>query len=142
MNSYHPIATDKDIRNDPDIKNLLSRMPVKVAESFSETQLLHLKTAVSSRKWGNHGVDFRGTLTFPFARWRYYYVILCGRNRRQLSDREHKISALMTALFVLLFLCISMVIGLLLLYLVKSFAGIDLFPGVSLGIWDYVKNNF
>jgi hypothetical protein len=142
MNSYTTHSADRDIRKEPDIQNLLSRMPDKVAESFSDVQLVHLKTAIGSRKWGKHSLDCRGTMTLPFTRWRYYYVFLLGRNRRQLSEREQKISALMTALFVLAFLVTSTLLGLLCLYLLKSLAGIDLFPGFSLGIWDYFKNSF
>ena len=131
-----------NIRQEPDIQQLLARMPDKVADTFSETQLVHLKTAIGSRKWGKHAIDCRGTLTFPFTHWRYYYVFLVGRNRRQLSDREQKISAFMMALTLLIFLVSCTLIGLLCLYLLKSLAGIDLFPGFSLGIWDYFKSSF
>ena len=131
-----------DIRLDPAIEHLLARMPEGIAQSFSDIQLLHIKTAIGSRQWGRHAVDIRGTLTFPFNRWHYYYVFLLGRNRRQLSDREQRISAFMTAVIVLLVLTACTSLGLLCLYLLKSFAGIDLFPGVSLGIWDYFKNHF
>ncbi|MGH1440199.1 MAG: hypothetical protein ACRBBR_08830 [Cellvibrionaceae bacterium] len=130
---------DKDIREEPEIKNLLSRMPQKVADSFSDIQLIHLKTAIGSRSWGKHPIDLRGTVTYPFARWHFYYVFLLGRNRRTLSNREQRISAFMTALFILALLVFSVALGLLTLYLAKSFMGIDLFPGFSLGIWDYFK---
>jgi len=130
---------DKDIRQEPAIQNLLSRMPQKVVDSFSDIQLIHLKTAIGSRSWAKHPVDLRGTITYPFARWHFYYVFLLGRNRRNLSNREQRISAFMTALFILTLLILSSALGLLILYLAKSFMGIDLFPGFSLGIWDYVK---
>lgn len=142
MNSQVPLPKDIDIRQEPDIQNLLARMPQKVADSFSDTQLISLKTAIGSRKWGKHNIDLRGTLTLPFARWRYYYVFLLGRNRRSLSDREQRISALMTALIVLIFFALCTLMGLLCLYLLKSFAGIDIFPGFSFGVWDYFKNFF
>ncbi len=131
-----------DIRKDPAIQNILSRMPAKVADSFSDIQLTHIKTAIGSRSWGHHAVDLRGTLTFPFSRWRFYYVFLLGRNRRQLSDREKRASAFMTAVILLIFISCSAMFGLLIIYLLKSYAGIDLFPGFSLGIWDYFKENF
>ena len=121
---------------------LLARMPANVADSFTDQQLLHLKTAIGSRNWGRHSVDLRGTLTFPFIRWRYYYVFLLGRNRRSLSDRERQLSLLMTACILLGVILVSIAMGLLALYLLKSAAGIDLFPGFSLGIWDWFKTNF
>jgi len=132
---------DRDIREEPEIKTLLSRMPRKVADSFSDIQLVHLKTAIGSRSWGKHPVDLRGTITYPFARWHLYYVILLGRNRRNLSVREKKISAFVTALIILLILFATISSFLLIIYLLKSYAGIDLFPGFSLGIWDYFRDN-
>lgn len=132
---------DRDIRNEPAIQNILSRMPGDVADSFSDIQLIHLKTAIGSRSWGKHSIDVRGTFTYPFARWHIYYVLLLGRNRRSLSQRERKISAFATALFLLTILFTSVCLGLLTLYLAKSFAGIDLFPGFSFGIWDYFQEH-
>jgi hypothetical protein len=140
MSVQQSFNQDKDIRKEDSIKNLLSRMPQEVADSFTDLQLLHLKMAIGTRQWGKHALDFRGTLSLPFARWRYYYVFLAGRNRRQLSEREKKASAFMTALLVFCFFLFSTAIGLLCLYLLKSFAGLDLFPGFSLGIWDYFKS--
>lgn len=143
MNSIaETTSADRDIRSEPDMQQLLSRMPQEVASSFSDLQLIHLKMAIGGRQWGSHKLDIRGTLTLPFTRWRYYYVFLFGRNRRRLSDREKQASLLMTAVILLLFFSVCIGIGLLGLYLVKSFAGIDLFPSFSLGIWDYFKDNF
>jgi hypothetical protein len=139
MGSPQTVSVDKDIRQELDIQNLLARMPTAVADSFSDIQLVHLKTAIGSRNWAKHSLDLRGTITFPFTRWRYYYVFLAGRNRRQLSEREQKISALMTAFILLIIISASIGLGLLCLYLLKSFSGIDIFPGLSLGIWDYFK---
>lgn len=131
-----------DIRQEPDIQQLLSRMPTTIGDSFSDNQLIHLKTAIGSRNWGKHKIDVRGTFSIPFTRWRYYYVLLLGRNRRELSDREKRISAMVLALVVFGFIAFSVLLGLLVLYLVKSFAGIDIFPNFSFGIWDYFKDNF
>ncbi|MBX2809820.1 MAG: hypothetical protein KTR20_14435 [Cellvibrionaceae bacterium] len=129
------------IHDEPDIKNLLSRMPEATAKSFSDTQLIHLKTAIGSRNWAKHAVDIRGTYHIPFTHWRYYYVILLGRNRRQLSDREKKISALLSAVIVLALIFACVTLGILFMYLLKSFVGIDIFPNFSFGIWDYFRDN-
>jgi len=48
---------DQQIKNQPAIKNLLSRMPEEVANSFNDEQLTHLLTAVGSRSWGKHKID-------------------------------------------------------------------------------------
>lgn len=134
--------TSQNIREEPDIQQLLSRMPAPVSETLSDEQLIHLKTAIGSRSWGKHKVDLRGTFHIPFTPWRYYYVLLLGRNRRQLSDREKRISALIVTCFIIGFILFSALFGLLVLYLIKSFAGIDIFPGFSFGVWDYFKDNF
>jgi hypothetical protein len=130
-----------DVRQEAAIQRLLERMPEDVAESFSDLQLIHIKTAIGARNWGQHALDLRGTLTFPFFRWHYYYVLLFGRNRRHLSHREQKISKVISAIIILTFLTGIISLGLLSLYLIKSYAGIDLFPNVSLGIWDYFRDN-
>ena len=135
-------ATDEKITNQPAIKKLLSRMPEQVASSFTDEQLTHLLTAVGSRSWGKHKVDFRGTFKLPFYQWRYYYVLLAGRNYRELSRKERRMSLLITTVISTLFLMFSAVLGLLVLYLIKSALGIDLFPGFSLGIWGWFKSSF
>ena len=133
---------DEKISNQPAIKNLLSRMPEEVANSFTEEQLSHLLTAVGSRSWGKHKVDFRGTFKLPFYQWRFYYVFLAGKNYRELSRKEKRISLLITTIVTSVFLIFSATLGLLVLYLIKSALGIDLFPGFSLGIWGWFKELF
>ena len=132
-------VNDKKISDQPAIIKLLSRMPEEVANSFTDEQLTHLLTAVGSRGWGKHKVDFRGTFKLPFYQWRYYYVLLAGRNYRELSRQERRMSLTITAIISSLFIIFSATLGLLVLYLVKSALGIDIFPGFSLGIWDWFK---
>jgi len=138
MSSTHP-TPDGDIRLETDIQHLLSKMPDNIANSFNSEQLIHLKTAIGSRQWARHKVDLRGTFSLPFYRWRFYYVVLFGRNRRSLSSREKRISALTSAVFIMLFISFCTLLGLLVLYLAKSASGIDIFPNYSFGIWDYFK---
>jgi len=38
-----------------------------------------------------------------------------------------------------LFLCVSLLVGLVLLYILKSWLGINLFEGFSLGLWDWLN---
>lgn len=126
----------------PEIRNILQRMPKEVAESFSETQLDYLHAALGVRSWKRHSIDLRSTFFIPFAKVRIYYVFLVGKNRRELSRREAKISAITSALFVSLFLLACTLLGLLILYLIKSALGINLFEGFSLGIWSWFKEQF
>jgi hypothetical protein len=132
-------VSDSKIRNEPAIQNLLSRMPEHVADSFSDDQLLHLKLSLGSRNWGQHKVDFRGTLPLPFFKSKIYYVFLMGRNHRNLSRREQLISEFTFAVFITLLITFSVLLGLLVLYLIKSALGINLIEGFSFGIWDWFK---
>ncbi len=127
------------IKEEIAIKNLLSRMPDDVADSFSDLQLMHLKLAVGAREWGRHKVDFRGTLALPLAHSRIYYVFLMGRNHRELSRKEKMVSNYMLAMIIALFIMFSVLLGILILYLAKSAAGIDLIPGFSFGVWNWFK---
>jgi hypothetical protein len=130
---------NSEIRNEPAIQNLLSRMPNNVADSFSDEQLLGLKVAVGSRSWGKHKIDFRGTLPVPFVKSKIYYVFLMGRNHRNLTRQEQLISAFTVAMFITLLITFSILMGALVLYLIKSALGINLIDGFSFGIWDWFK---
>jgi len=133
------ITPHPTIHDDPAIRELLSRMPNAVADSFNEEQLSHLLTAIGARSWGKHRVDVRGTFKIPFYRWRFYYVLLLGKNHRGLTRKEKQLSLLTSTLVLSLFLILCSLGGLLLIYLVKSALGIDVFPGFSLGIWTWFK---
>ena len=125
---------------DPAVKSLLDRMPTEVASSFTEDQLSHLHSALGARSWKKHSVDIRSTFPIPFAKSRIYFVLLMGRNRRDLTRREKQISAFTFALFIAAFIGASTLFGLLVLYLIKSALGINLFKGFSLGIWTWFKD--
>ncbi|MCP4990414.1 MAG: 3-phosphoshikimate 1-carboxyvinyltransferase [Colwellia sp.] len=114
-------------------------MPENVADSFNEEQLTHLFTILGSRSWGKHSIDSRGTFKIPFYRWRFYYVFLMGKNHRDLSRQEKKVSLIGQSLFISIFLLLCAGLGLLVLYLIKSALGIDIFPNFSLGIWSWFK---
>ncbi|WP_031564262.1 hypothetical protein [Rheinheimera texasensis] len=133
-------APSDDIRKDPAIQKLLERMPSEVQQSFTEAQLSYLRVALGARQWGKHKLDLRGTL--GLGSWRYYYVLVAGRNIRGSQRSEHlshKTGLLVKAVLVSVLLIISIVLGLLLLYLLKSALGIDLFADFSLGIWGWFK---
>lgn len=133
------IVTEKSIKNELVIKELLEKMPKDVANTFDEKQLTHLFTAIGTKNWAKHAVDIRGTYKIPFIPKRYYYVILFGQNRRDLSRYETKASKLTVTLFISLGILVCSVLGLLILYLIKSALGINLFEGFSLGIWSWFK---
>ncbi|RVU37581.1 3-phosphoshikimate 1-carboxyvinyltransferase [Rheinheimera riviphila] len=115
-------------------------MPADIGESFTEQQLSHLRVALGARQWGKHQLDLRGTLRI--FHWRYYYVVVAGRNLRDGARSQQQFSKLMLAVIISMLLVVSAGLGVLLLYLVKSAFGIDLFDGFSLGIWSWFKALF
>ena len=127
------------LKNEPALQNLLSRMPSSVQESFTEEQLVNLKVALGARSWGKHAIDFRSTISF-FS-YRYYYVFVAGRNRREMTRAEKARGLFIQSVLLTVFLSFSALLGLLVLYLIKSAMGIDLFPNFSLGIWSWFKEN-
>ena len=127
----------QSIHTDPIITKLLDKVPADMRESFSPDQLLALKVALGGRTWGAHALDMRWTL--KLWRWQYYFVVLAGRNRRTLTDRERQVQRLGMAVFLTTFLLMSTAVGLVVLYLVKSALGIDLLPGFSLGLWGWFQ---
>ena len=135
-----PEKSTPSIRQDPFVKGLLERLPGDCRGSFSDDQLLGLKVALAGRQWGRHAVDRRGSL--GLWRWRYYYVFVCGRERRSLSRRQEELARMAQAVTLGSFLLICTLVGLCVLYLVKSALGIDLIPGYSLGLWDWFKGAF
>ncbi len=129
-----------EIREDPFIKEFLGKLSEEQQESFTAEQLQSVKVVFGARTWGIHSFDFRGTI--ELLRWRYYYVVLVGRNMRSLSRSEQKAYRAAEITFLALFVTISTLFGLLVIYLVKSAVGIDLIPGFSLGIWGWFKDAF
>lgn len=127
----------KDIRLDPCIHGLLERMPEKVGQTFSDEQLICLKSALGAHRGSRHKVDLRGS--FGLWRWRYYYVFLVGRERRHLSRRELRMARAAKLVFVASFLLFSALTGVVIVYLLKSALGINLLPKHSLGLWGWFK---
>ncbi|MBB3102346.1 3-phosphoshikimate 1-carboxyvinyltransferase [Azomonas macrocytogenes] len=129
--------SESSIEQDSFVQGLKERLPSDIKDSFTDEQLLALKIAFGARKWGKHRIDLRGTVNLW--QWRYYFVLLIGRNRRAPSRLQEELSLLAKAGMISLFLMFSVLIGLLTLYLIKSALGINLFPNFSLGIWDWFK---
>ncbi|MCL1140208.1 hypothetical protein [Shewanella pneumatophori] len=125
------------LKDDPRVCNALNNMPKSCADTFSESQLHYMRLALIDNRWQKHFIDNRGSFYVPFVGWRFFYVLLIGRNRRALSRKEKQLTLALFSLSVLGFILISLLFGLLLLYLLKSALGIDLFEDTSLGIWDW-----
>ncbi len=72
-------------------------------------------------------------------RWRYYFVLLIGRERRHPSRVEKEIAFVSQAIVMLVFLAFLALLVFLVLYLLKSALGMDLLPGFSTGLWGDAK---
>ncbi|WP_317929980.1 hypothetical protein [Halioxenophilus sp. WMMB6] len=122
------------------LERLFARIPPELAESFSEPQRAALAEALASSS--NHAIDFRPVVKIPLLPWSFYLVFLAGRNRRFMSSREQRmavqtlISLLITAIVVL------GLVGIVVLYLIKSALGIDLIKDFHWGIWFWFEDRF
>lgn len=137
---YPKPFADRPLEQDPFVRGLKQRLPEHLRESFSSEQLDALRSVFGARSWVRHRVDLRGTVKL----WgnQFYFAILAGRNKRNLTRPQQNLSLLAKAALITLFLLFSGLLGLAILYLLKSALGIDLLPGVSLGLWDWFKANF
>ena len=124
---------------DPFLEDFFQKIPRDVAIGFSDEQLLAIRMAFGARQRGAHIVDVRLSLPLPFKR--LYMVLLVGSERRTVARRRQDRSntPLATAgnvLFGTIFFGVLLVAVVGLLYVIKSAIGIDLFPDMSLGLWD------
>ena len=123
------------------VDKLLYSMEASVSESFTYKQRKALNKSLNNQEWGKHKVDFRPTLAIPLFPWSFYVVFLAGVNKRGVTKTERLISCLMVLFILFIAGLIVVSCALLVIYLSKSWLGIDLFPNESLGIWDQVKNS-
>ncbi|MCQ2046344.1 Uncharacterised protein [Stutzerimonas stutzeri] len=137
---YPKPYSDAAVDQDPFIRGLKQRLPEHLRESFSEEQLDALRGVFGARSWVKHRVDLRGTV--KVWRDRYYFAIVAGRNKRNLTRPQQNLSLMAKAALATLFLLFSALVGLVILYVLKSALGINLFPGFSLGLWDWLKESF
>lgn len=130
----------EQLKTDRRLNKLLCLMPEEVQDSFTDEQLKNLKVAITANSWKKHAIDIRSSISlFSF---RYYYVFIAGREQRQMTRQEIRLKRLMYLSFFSLFLTFSALLGILLLYLIKSAIGIDIFPDFSFGVWTWFKATF
>lgn len=126
--------------NERRFKHLLSIMPESVRNSFNEEQLEAIKQSMTETTWKKHSVDFRSTI--PFFSYQYYLVFIAGRDQRQMTREEIRFKRLALLSLFVAFITFSTLLGLLVIYLIKSALGIDIFPNFSFGIWTWFQAKF
>jgi hypothetical protein len=129
--------------NDPFINAIIGYIPAEVQKTITPVQREALISALSKARGENsHLVDVRVTLHLFFER--LYFVLLVGKDRRKatrkiLVERRQKASFMAGVVFIgILFLNVFLtvaVVGFFILYVAKSFLGIDIFP--ALHLWDF-----
>ena len=129
--------TLENIRTDPIVQRILDQLPRESRDSFTDEQLLALKTGFGARRWFKHPLDLRGSV--KLWRWRFYYVILAGAEKRSLSPGEVRLARISNLIVAGALVGITLFTGLIGLYLLKSAMGIDLIPGYHFGLWDWLK---
>lgn len=70
-------------RLDPQVRQILSRLPEEVINKLSEEELLALYRSITTPR--NHSIDLR--LSLPLVPKRLYFVTLVGLERRDASTR-------------------------------------------------------
>lgn len=133
-----PVA-ENQIEGDKGLSLFLAKMPENIQQSFSEEQLVNIKAALKVAKWKKHRIDLRSSI--GFFSYHYYYVFIAGREDREMSRQEQQIKRISYLLFITAFLSFSTLLGILVLYLIKSAMGIDIFPDFSFGIWSWFQGN-
>lgn len=113
-------------------KHVMSNIDPVTFGSLNLMQLRAIETAISANApTRRHAIDFRGSIRLFFAQ--FYFVILCGRdNRSAIRNREdsrrRQVSAVSFFMMLYFFACMLLPVLLLILYALKSLAGIDIFP--------------
>lgn len=125
---------------DPFIDAVLRSIPKEERESFTESQISALSRALTRTRFqSNHIVDARLNIPLFFAR--FYVVFLLGKDRRgkarqRLIERRRRFSLVaglvLTLAVGLVLATVIFVAVFLLLYVLKSAMGIDLFPDMHL----------
>ncbi len=107
-----------------------------VRATLTPRQVDAIEKAIRANKpYQKHPIDLRGT--FPLFFLKLYFVILIGRDRRlptRNKEAARRRNAVLGSALMSVYVMISLLlpVALVLLYLVKSIAGIDLIEGMHL----------
>jgi len=133
---------NKDDKLDAYTDSVLRRIDADVLDSLSPDQYNAIKEGISAaRPYARHPIDKRGVLPVFFAR--YYFVFLMGRDKRTSTikeeiSRKRKSGLAGGAMFFVFALSPLILAGLVVLYFVKSAAGVDLMGDQH--AWDLIKD--
>ena len=112
--------------------HVMENIPADIYKTLNYAQIEAVKEAIGKNApYRKHPIDLRATLSFYF--FRFYFVFLLGRDRRSLSRNKESYrqqQAKTISLFAFLYtaFCVLLPIIFILLYLMESWFGIELFP--------------
>ena len=120
---------------DPYVESVLSRVPEETARTLDPRQWEGLRTALRRSAPRRHAVDVRFVLPLYFIR--LYCVLILGRDRRGrvervLGERRRRASRFAVAAVLAVVVVALASVVFVLLYMLKSAAGIDIFPDFHL----------
>jgi ABC-type Fe3+ transport system permease subunit len=113
-------------------QHVMSNIPSEVFNTLNLLQIQAIESAIGKNApFRKHPMDIRGTISLFFIR--FYFVLLIGRDRRYTSRekegrRRQKARSVGVIFAIYSVICIIAPIIFLILYLLKSLVGIDLFP--------------
>jgi hypothetical protein len=107
---------------------VVDEVPVGVRATMSEQQIKAVRSATKKR----HAVDIRFTVPLVFTQ--LYFVLLVGKDTRRETVETHRERRArsgfhLSAAAIAVFATIAVVTGAIVLYVLKSRAGINLFEG-------------
>ena len=126
---------------DPFVENVLRSVPADVARILTTAQWGGLRHALKhARSRTSPVIDVRFVIPLYFVR--LYAVFLLGQDRRAsvarvLHERRSQASRVAVAAFLAALFVFVVVVLFLLLYVLKSAAGIDIFPNFHLFAWSH-----
>ena len=114
---------NRNVRNEAFTSSFLRRIPLDVSDTFTDMQLIAISDAMQFQSSKLHPLDFRGTVTI----WNkpFYFAALGGVDHRYLTRAQKSVIQFEEVLVFLSFTVISIVIGIVGLYLTKYALGID-----------------
>jgi len=86
----------------------LRRMNPQVAASFTEPQRDALKAMLGARGMAKHAVEIRHSI--PFAKWRFYTVLLMGKEQRPLHRLQGE-GTVSRPFNLLVYVCLAALFG-------------------------------
>ena len=129
-------------RNQADVytENVLAALPPDLRRTLNRKQLGSLRQALSRvNAQSRHVIDMRFSIPLFFAR--YYFILVLGRDKRNSIQRllmERRVEGSRVATVgIIVLIAVFLLLGLvtasaLILYIIKSHLGIDIFPNKHL----------